>query len=328
MQLELMEHLALIPGLFLLFVSAFYTSMLLFPAIQRRFPRSHAFYTFSDAGLRRTAVVRDVSLIGLWVCMATTRIVAIVPYYLCINPATIRIVTLGLLLPMGICTIVFLSCTATVARACPPLAPPKAQSHWRTLIATLMLLFVMGSIMLIYSSDNRPHIAFERIQMVSLDDGWAIGNRQQTGALFHYSSGHWNEVALLRVPPLTDIAMVTPNEGWVTTTEDTILHYTAGQWQIVASPVERLNAVAMISADKGWAVGELGEILHYNGDTWTVHRPPSYETFYDMTMVSDDDGWIVGEAGKSGVMLHYQHGQWNTYETLFAAPLRVHKEII
>ena len=46
----------------------------------------------------------------------------------------------------------------------------------------------------------------------------------------------------------------------------TILHYSGGSWQVVASPTTKtLNTVQFVGPTEGWAMGQSGTILHYQG---------------------------------------------------------------
>ena len=51
------------------------------------------------------------------------------------------------------------------------------------------------------------------------------------------------------------------------------LHYTNGQWTQVQGPgADNLTNVFMLSANEGWAVG-VGSIMHYLNGSWTVYQP-------------------------------------------------------
>ena len=87
-------------------------------------------------------------------------------------------------------------------------------------------------------SQFRDYQGFEDVQMLSAEEGWAVGYK------------------IL--------------EEDVNKSQGMIMHYSGGKWQEVDIPVidGRLLTLHMLSAEEGWAAGWGGAILHYNGGTW------------------------------------------------------------
>ena len=136
------------------------------------------------------------------------------------------------------------------------------------------------------------------VKMISHDEGWVIGNTgpryQQSssitpkqGIILHYSRGTWGVV---RTVPLilTDLVMVSANEGWVVGSlqgsNTNFFHYTNGEWLPVDRPekapkdvggVQPVMSIVMASASEGWGISENG-IYRYHNEMWStaaIERP-------------------------------------------------------
>ncbi|HEY7355111.1 MAG TPA: hypothetical protein VH590_01560, partial [Ktedonobacterales bacterium] len=119
--------------------------------------------------------------------------------------------------------------------------------------------------------------ALEAIQMISPDEGWAVGDNV---TILHYAQGHWSLVQ----PRLTNPAN---------------------------SRNDRLMSLSMASAKEGWAVGDLGITLHYTGGRWVEENQISVPNLYAVSMVSAKDGWAGGLGfGARAALFHYQSGVW------------------
>jgi photosystem II stability/assembly factor-like uncharacterized protein len=145
---------------------------------------------------------------------------------------------------------------------------------------------------------------YRAIQMVSPDEGWAVG---EGGLIMHIKDGKW-----VRVPSpvgtfLNDIDMVSPDDGWIASTLG-LLRYKDGRWTVWDDPATRgmsLFGIDMISASEGWAVGARG-VLRYRGGSWERVEGVN-ESLYGIEMVSPNEGWAVGNYSK---ILHYKDGVW------------------
>jgi len=156
--------------------------------------------------------------------------------------------------------------------------------------------------------------ANKAIEMVSDTNGWVVGWKQVSwhkwGSIREYRGGSWADVDCPTEEWLNDVSMVDANEGWIVGEEGTILHYTGGSWQLVASGLttEDLVSVAAVSSTEAWAVGGNGTILHYTGGAWQTFTPsPTANTLRSVAMVSQGEGWAVGN---EGTILRYTDGTW------------------
>ena len=112
---------------------------------------------------------------------------------------------------------------------------------------------------------------------------------------------------------LTDLAMVSDNEGWAIGSDaanaghGVIFHYSHDQWLQMSAPggVGAFASIAMLSASDGWIVGAQGLILHYDGQSWQSVQSPVHTPLGSIAMVSPTEGWAVGND-----LLHYSHGAW------------------
>ncbi len=162
------------------------------------------------------------------------------------------------------------------------------------------------------------HTIPSAIAPLGTDDGWAVGgmwdSKQPTSPpaalLLHLQNCHWTPVGTpIPNAQLSDISMVTPNDGWAVgamLTLDTtplsdgnprnswaasqplVLHYTHGSWQqvqVTADTKASAEKVKMVSANEGWMLLYHGKrvittngvnsvafgytLLHYLNGTWT-----------------------------------------------------------
>lgn len=149
------------------------------------------------------------------------------------------------------------------------------------------------------------------IQMVSPNEGWAVGQR-----FVHYQNNQWQDVTEGDVHNRTfSLDMLSPDEGWAVGTYGAIHHYTAAQWQPLDKVTENsLGAVDMVSPDEGWAIGEYATILRYQQGEWQlVHQEiPPAELLEDTIGLPNGEGWAVGSQGK---ILHYSQQTWQNVDS-------------
>jgi photosystem II stability/assembly factor-like uncharacterized protein len=214
----------------------------------------------------------------------------------------------------------------------------QVQSPVKTALGCIFMLsstdgWAAGNDILHYSNGAWSQVATStdfiyQIQMLSATEGWAVG----PGHILHYSNGKWTPTfvrssgggAHLKTPPNYPVAqpqplsisMLSSSDGWaVGFSQENVLHYQQGQWQIVQSPDAAVNlqAVAMVSASEGWAMGvdpasNHGVIYHYLNGQWTAVVSPTTQGMARIVMLSPDEGWA---AGTGGTILHYAHGTWS-----------------
>jgi photosystem II stability/assembly factor-like uncharacterized protein len=139
------------------------------------------------------------------------------------------------------------------------------------------------------------------IQMVSANEGWAVGANQ---LIAHYLNGSWTVIEPSPAPQtLYDSFFTAPNEGWAVGFTDStyVMHYDGVEWTRAYSPTAQLSRMYFLSATDGWAVS-YASILHYDGTDFTEVPNPYPDGLNSIYMLSATDGWIVGT---NGAMLHY-----------------------
>lgn len=137
---------------------------------------------------------------------------------------------------------------------------------------------------------------------------WAAGPADTI--LSRNASGSWTGQ---RGGPTTNslysVAALTTNDAWAVGGKGTILHYTAGTWQNVVTPLTNRNdlyRVQMLTATDGYAAGS-GIIAHWDGTAWTaVTRPAT--TLFGLAMTGSGEGWAVGSRG---AIWHATGGVWS-----------------
>jgi hypothetical protein len=129
----------------------------------------------------------------------------------------------------------------------------------------------------------------QSVRMVAPGEGWAVGGAPggtgphpagpSYGLILHYHQGVWTDQSHIPAPAgnpyflLSDIAIVSANEGWIVGPGGMILHGVQGAWRQVPSPTSHLLlSIAMVSTADGWAVGEQGAILHFTQGSWSLYQ--------------------------------------------------------
>jgi hypothetical protein len=185
---------------------------------------------------------------------------------------------------------------------------------------------------------------FVDIQMVTPTEGWAVGYRaminqpQSKPLLAHVANGRWTLVDVAYGGPLASIAVVAPDDIWAGGMPGSMLHYDGAAWRSVESPsAGSVNMIAMVGRTAGWAVGDPVDqhagafILHYDGTAWVQQPAPQMSGFVHLTgisMLSAEEGWAAGTVypydgtPASGVLLHFQLGQWRIATTLPSTTIR------
>ncbi len=187
------------------------------------------------------------------------------------------------------------------------------------------LLMIGAFLIFLNNRTGRPFETLDRIEMVSSSEGWSIGSSYLTGIMYHYIDGTWQRETIPDIGILTGISMISPQEGWVVSNNDSMLYYDNGTWVLKPSPVGELRSVDMISADEGWAVGNFGTILQFSRGQWIEVQSLVTEPLESISMLSETDGWIVGGNRNDGttpsIILRYQRGKWIPYTSPTPLPL-------
>jgi hypothetical protein len=164
------------------------------------------------------------------------------------------------------------------------------------------------------------------LAMTSPTEGWLVGavfapdlRTPQSGLILRYHDHAWRPIDdPLPAAFLNGIAMVSPDEGWVTghsqsksqsKSQSYLLHYTEGYWRPVGVPFQPTGGqcyggIRMLSADEGWIVvnpasswkGQIESLLlHYRHGAWTPVTVPT-PLVWDFAPVGPDELWLVGNA--------------------------------
>src|SRR5262249_13842255 len=157
-----------------------------------------------------------------------------------------------------------------------------------------------------------PNTFLYDVQMLSSDDGWAVGGTDvvagnvisTTTAIFHYQHGRWiASPDVVADGVLFSLSMVSPDDGWAagvlsfagtnnTRSEAIMLHFDGQHWRRVSIPPhDQINKVKMLSPTEGWAVANDLNLsfpfLHYQSGVWSDVEPAHQAAFFtDFAMVS------------------------------------------
>lgn len=174
-------------------------------------------------------------------------------------------------------------------------------------------------------------VAFTDVDMVTANEGWAIGTSARTTAvatgsgIFEYTKGQWVRAFQLPMMWLTHLRMVTATEGWAAgwsyanaSKLGVIAHIVNGQVALTyfAEPVEALDS---LSTGNVWAACS-SVFVHYDGRRWSTYAAPqpSRGRVLAISMLSAAEGWA---AGSNGTMYHYASGAWRHWGKPFGADL-------
>ncbi len=136
--------------------------------------------------------------------------------------------------------------------------------------------------------DIKTHVpansAFGALDMVSPDEGWALGAITDpssgvpvSGFILHYMHCSWTPIYMYPAGAgLSSISMGSATDGWAVGSTNSgapfALHYTNGVWKQVTPPGEDVlhglfmySAVHMLSADEGWVVSAMRRIARVLG---------------------------------------------------------------
>ena len=186
---------------------------------------------------------------------------------------------------------------------------------------------------------------FGALDMVSPDEGWAVGaimgdpKTPQYGSeyslILHYTRCAWTPLgAIFPGVGLSSVSMSSAHDGWAlgstTLGEPFALRYTNGSW-LPVSPLPGADAlrgraysyssVRMLSANEGWIIFNRAKdssgflttgLLHLSNNHWSVVDMP-FPVAEVVLPVAPDEAWVAGSASTSQeelVLYHYQAGTW------------------
>ena len=95
--------------------------------------------------------------------------------------------------------------------------------------------------------------ALAALQMISADDGWAVG---AAGALMHWDGGNWSAVDSPTGLDLDEVAFTSSDSGWAASEQGVILRYALGQWWTYSSLAPNPRRMTLDpDGDDGWMFG-------------------------------------------------------------------------
>lgn len=194
-------------------------------------------------------------------------------------------------------------------------------------------------------SELWPGVLLLDVQMLSKDEGWAVGAHNfdtlsNESAILHYANGRWSASSdVFPSVTLTSISMLSSTEGWAAgyrpaaPTDPTaaplpvLLHYSASHWTAVRAPGDgQIGQLSMLSPHDGWAVSYARgystpphvSLLHYDGSTWSPANTGGMP-FMHIAMFSSSEGWA---AGLDGVIARFYDGMWTRWPTTAPGDIR------
>lgn len=176
-----------------------------------------------------------------------------------------------------------------------------------------------------------------------------LAHSRQQPAVIHYPRSRCaaNQISVhqLQGVLLSDIAMVSPDEGWAvgfdaadigsspktSPSGPALFHYTHCQWLPVPTdpPNMFFTSITMLSAHNGWALGISDNttiLLHYTGNQWQralVPVPvPTGDEIANLQMFSPEEGWIVVSGSSPPAKLyHGVNGVWQAVPLGYVVPI-------
>jgi photosystem II stability/assembly factor-like uncharacterized protein len=155
------------------------------------------------------------------------------------------------------------------------------------------------------------------ISFVNENDGWAIVNEAPHPSPASYLA-HWDGKAWIKVidtPPLYDIKMVSPNDGWAVGKSGVMYRWDGQSWQVYRSPATTdrwITNLSFVSENEGWAIVDYEAVIRWNGSEWQEVPFPDEIRPLQIIMASSTYGWIIGDDETNYFQLIRWDGQsWN-----------------
>jgi hypothetical protein len=157
--------------------------------------------------------------------------------------------------------------------------------------------------------------ALAAIQMISADDGWAVG---ALGTLLHWDGKGWSAVESPTDTDLDELAFSSAEDGWAAGNQGVILRYALGTWWVYSSlaPNPRRMAIDPDGED-GWMFGSWTRgdlVLRWDTKDWNRFNgtvPDGEVLSLDMPSAGDAwaAGWIPG-ISRAGMIWHWNGASW------------------
>jgi hypothetical protein len=187
-----------------------------------------------------------------------------------------------------------------------------------------------------------PRNLFAAVDMISTDDGWAVGRYDATGfdgprpLVQHWDGTEWSVVPVpwSEESELLGVTALAPDDVWMVGGyngggQALIAHWDGSALSLVPHPnpggFNRLYAVTAVAEDDIWAVGEFSNkisrtlALHWDGSAWSHFTTPNgsdgYNQLTGVAAVATDDVWAVGDSGNATLSIHWDGSQWTTVST-------------
>ena len=177
-----------------------------------------------------------------------------------------------------------------------------------------------------------PDVRLNDIDIVSLTDGWIVGNAKDgRAAAVHWDGTTWSATTTMteNLPNknLFGVDCVDETDAWAVGEDATFVHWNGTTWLPVSAAniinvpaTAQMNAVSCTASNDCWAVGNNSSgalFVRWNGTQWIRSTPDASVPSVDMNGVSclaSDDCWAVGDReaqNKKAVITHWNGTIWS-----------------
>jgi hypothetical protein len=145
-----------------------------------------------------------------------------------------------------------------------------------------------------------PGVALFDVQMVSADDGWAVGGTDNNSppVFLRWDGESWHHVPL---PPgsrggfARAVSMLSGDEGWAIA-DTNVWRWDGETWSTFGS-LSGMVDIDMVSSESGWSVGLSGRASRWDGSVWQPVPAPAQHPLLPLLavdLISATEGWAVG----------------------------------
>jgi hypothetical protein len=163
--------------------------------------------------------------------------------------------------------------------------------------------------------DPLCHGPLYAVDMLSADDGWAVGDQ---GVILHWDGQAWSHVPGPTTEPLYALDMLSSTDGWAGGGSEpgVLLHWDGVAWALATTglQVSEITVIDAVAPNEVWLAGaqwldwrhSIKRIYRWDGSSWTL----SYETWLGpiagMELISPADGWATADCA----VLHWNGVAW------------------
>lgn len=128
------------------------------------------------------------------------------------------------------------------------------------------------------------------------------------GLMLRWKGESWARWHISTTTDLYNLFGLSQSDVWAVGNGGIILHWDGVNWGTIPTPtIKPLYSIDLLSATDGWVVG-FDVLLHWDGDTWTsVPNPQPNAIYYSVSMVASNDVWAVGE---DEIIIHWDGNTW------------------